>query len=84
MKYKIFIQRSAQKELADLQSEFYDKVKNAIWELADEPRPEGCRKLAGRDGWRIRVGNYRVIYEIYDANRTVTVLHIGHRRDIYR
>jgi mRNA interferase RelE/StbE len=84
VKYKIFIQRSAQKELADLQSEFYDKVKNAIWELADEPRPEGCRKLAGRDGWRIRVGNYRVIYEIYDANRTVTVLHIGHRRDIYR
>ncbi len=84
MKYKIFIQRSAQKELADLQSEFYDKVKNAIWELADEPRPEGCRKLAGRDGWRIRVGNYRVIYEIYDTNRTIIVLHIGHRRDIYK
>jgi len=84
VKYKIFIQRSAQKELADLQSEFYDKVKNAIWELADEPRPEGCRKLAGRDGWRIRVGNYRVIYEIYDTNRTIIVLHIGHRRDIYK
>jgi len=82
--YKIFIQRSAQKELADLQSGFYDKMKNAIRELSAEPRPEGCRKLAGRNGWRIRVGNYRVIYEIDDSNRTVIILHIGHRRDIYR
>lgn len=67
-----------------MQFGFYDKVKNSICELGDEPRPEGCRKLTGRDGWRIRVGNHRVIYEIDDTNRIVTILHIGHRRDIYR
>ena len=42
------------------------------------------RKLAGREGWRIRVGNYRVIYEIDDSARQVTILHVGHRKDVYR
>lgn len=52
--------------------------------LANQPRPAGRHKLRGRDGWRIRVGNYRVIYEIDDQQSMVTVLHIGHRRDVYR
>jgi mRNA interferase RelE/StbE len=50
----------------------------------EDPRPHGSRKLVGRDGWRIRVGRYRVIYEIDDAQRFVTILHVGHRKDIYR
>ena len=84
MNYKLFIQRSAQKELAALQRELYESVKIAIRELSMQPRPEGCLKITGRDGWRIRIGKYRVIYEIDDTKKEVTVLHIGHRRDIYR
>ena len=84
MSYRIFILRRAQKELAQLPNTAYERAKNAIRKLAENPRPRGCRKLSGRDGWRIRVGDYRVIYEIDDTQQTVTVLHIGHRRDTYR
>ena len=84
MSYAVFILRRAQKELAKLPDEAYERTKEAIWSLAGEPRPTGCQKLTGREGWRIRVGDYRVIYEIDDAQRVVTVLHVGHRRDIYR
>jgi mRNA interferase RelE/StbE len=52
--------------------------------LADDPRPTGALKLTGRDGWRLRIGDFRVIYEIDDKQRNITVLHIGHRPDVYR
>jgi len=84
MNYAVFILRRAQKELDGLPAEAYDWTKEAIWNLRQEPRPTGCQKLTGREGWRIRVGDYRVIYEIDDVQRTVTVLHVGHRRDVYR
>ena len=50
---------------------------------ADEPRPAGYKKLVGREGWRIRSGDYRMIYEIDHSGEKITVLHIGHRRDVY-
>ena len=84
MSYSVIILRRAQSELASLPKEAYEKVKTAISALAGNARPRGCRKLAGREGWRIRVGDYRVIYEIDDKTKTVTVFHVGHRRDIYR
>lgn len=84
MRYAVFILRHAQKELAELPSEVYQQAKEAIWSLGEEPRPPGCRKLTGREGWRIRIRDYRIIYEIDDAGKVVTVLDIGHRRDIYR
>lgn len=84
MTYALFILRRAQKELAALPAEAYERVRDSIRELAGDPRPPGCAKLTGRNGWRIRVGDYRVIYEIDDAERTVTVLHVGHRRNVYR
>ena len=84
MTYTVLILRRAQRELAGLTGEPYERVKNAIQALADDPRPSGCRKLVGREGWRIRVGDYRVVYEIGDRERVVTVLHIGHRKDVYR
>jgi len=52
--------------------------------LADNPRPQGVVKLSGREGWRIRVGDYRVIYTIDDAHKEVVIYAIGHRREIYR
>ena len=84
MTYKVTILRRAQKELAALGGEAYTRVRDAIGGLAEDPRPSGCLKLTGRDGWRIRIGNYRVVYEIDDNGQMVTVLHIGHRRDVYR
>ena len=83
MSYRILILRRAQKELANLPLHSYDRVKRAILDLALEPRPGHSRKLVSREGWRIRVGDYRVIYEIDDSEKTITVLHVGHRRDVY-
>lgn len=59
-------------------------MRAAIAALAENPRPQGCIKLTDRDGWRIRVGSYRVIYEISDGQLLVTVIRVGNRRDIYR
>jgi mRNA interferase RelE/StbE len=84
MTHSVTILRRAQKELALLPREAFGRVRDAIAALADDPRPPGCLKLAGRDGWRIRIGSYRVVYEIDDSNHVLTVLHVGHRRDIYR
>ena len=84
MNYSVSILRRAQRELARLQNEDYERVRDAIRGLAVVPRPQSCLRLTGRHGWRIRVGRYRVIYEIDDRRRTVTILHVGHRRDVYR
>jgi len=82
--YTVAILRRAQKELTQLPAGAYERVRDAIYALAEHPRPPGCLKLTGREGWRLRVADYRVIYEIDDEQQLVTVLHIGHRRDVYR
>lgn len=82
--YAIALLRRAQKELAGLPQPSYVRVRDAIRAPSNEPGPSGARKLTGRDGWRLRVGSYRVLYEIDDDNRSITVVHIGHRRDVYR
>ena len=84
MPYSVYILSRAQKELADAPAEIYVRIRDVIRELSQNPRPPGCLKLVGREGWRIRVGSYRVIYEIDDTEVTVTVFHVGHRRDVYR
>lgn len=83
MKYEIFIRKSAQKSLASLQIKDYESIKKAILELSDNPRPIGYIKLTNCAGYRIRVGNYRIIYEIIDKKLEIIVLLIGHRREIY-
>lgn len=83
MTYTIQILKRAQKELSKLPSPDFERVRDGIRLLAQNPRPPGCRKLAGREGWRIRIGNYRVIYEINDATLSIIILHVGHRRDVY-
>lgn len=84
MSYEITIRRRAQKELSQLPSSEFERAVIAIQKLSENPRPPGSTKLAGRDGWRIRFGNYRIIYDIDDANESVDIVHIGHRRDVYR
>ncbi len=83
MNYSILILRRAQKELSRLPVQTYEHIKDSIRSLSQNPRPHGCLKLSGRKGWRIRIGNYRIIYAIDDKQTTVTILHIGHRRDVY-
>jgi mRNA interferase RelE/StbE len=84
LKYQILIQRSAQKDLSRIASLFRDRIIQAIRELENNPRPTGAKKLTGRKAWRIRVNDYRVIYEIYDDKLIVLVITIGHRREVYR
>lgn len=84
MSYQLSIKKRASKVLANLPLGDYPKVRDAIRALAENPRPSGCKKLAAREGWRIRVGVYRVIYIINDQSQKVVILDLGHRRDIYR
>ncbi|MCK4505752.1 MAG: type II toxin-antitoxin system RelE/ParE family toxin [Candidatus Aegiribacteria sp.] len=84
MIYSIEILRSAQKQLSKINRQDQDRIIASIESLADNPRPDGCKKLSGRSAWRIRIGTYRVIYEIQDEKLIVLVVKIGHRREIYR
>jgi len=82
--YCIEILRSAQKQLSKINRQDQDRIISSIESLANNPRPDGCKKLSGRPAWRIRIGSYRVIYEIQDEKLIVLVVRIGHRREIYR
>ena len=83
--YRVFLERAAEKDLKQLSARLHDRVIRAIQALTKNPRPTGCRKLTGADNdWRIRVGDYRVIYEIAEAIRVVRVNRIRHRREVYR
>jgi mRNA interferase RelE/StbE len=83
--YRVFLERAAEKDLNRLSSEIHDRIISAIRKLANAPRPLGCRRLSGsKNDWRIRVGDYRVIYEIADEIRIVRVSRVRHRREVYR
>lgn len=84
MSYKISILRRAYKELTKLPEKNYKKVNAAINNFAVNPRPSGCNKLKGCPAWRIRVGEYRIIYEISDQKLIILVVDIGHRQGIDR
>jgi len=81
--YKVRVERRAQKKLASIPEPYYSNLKVAILGLGNEPRPPGCKKLKGRDAYRIRVADYRIIYEIQDRILLVDVIDLGHRKDIY-
>jgi len=82
--YTVKILRSAQKQLAKIERQDRTRIISAIRKLADDPCPVAAKKLSGRPAWRIRIGSYRVIYEIEKDKLIVLVVAIGHRRDIYR
>jgi len=84
MKYTVLVERYAQKQLMNLNKVDIPIIKDAIASLADNPRPSGSKKLKGEPAWRIRVGNYRVIYEIYDDQVIVIVVSVGHRKNVYK
>jgi len=83
--YEIVVARSAEKDLKKIAADVRPKLVAAIRLLAVDPRPSGCRRLVGSaNDWRIRVGDYRVIYEIADEVRIVRIMKIRHRKDSYR
>jgi mRNA interferase RelE/StbE len=84
MSYKILFTRQSEKDLSNLPKSDFRKVEIAIAKLADNPRPPKSKKLTARDSWRIRIGNYRVIYLIEDDNLIVIVIEIGHRKEVYK
>ena len=82
--YTVVLKKKAEKFLDGLSEPNYSAVKTAILSLAYNPRPFGYIKLSGSDAYRIRVGNYRIIYDIFDEILTVEVVNIGHRKEIYK
>lgn len=82
--YDITFARSALKELESYDNELLNRIFSRIESLSEQPRPHGCIKLKGNnDLWRIRIGNYRVLYSIDDNQNIVDIISIGHRKDIY-
>jgi mRNA interferase RelE/StbE len=83
--YEVQLVASARRELLKLPARIQVRVADAIRALARDPRPAGCKKLAGdADYFRIRVGDYRILYEVRDREVLVLVIKIGHRREVYR
>jgi mRNA interferase RelE/StbE len=82
--YKVLLTRHAEKQLDKIEATAIRPILEAIQSLTNDPRPNGCKKLKGRNGYRVRVGNYRIIYEIFDSVLIIEVIAIGHRKDIYR
>jgi mRNA interferase RelE/StbE len=81
--YKLRIEKAVLKALEKINEPYYSKIKTAILKLATNPRPNGYKQLKGRDGFRIRVADYRIIYDIFDDILQVDVIELGHRKDIY-
>jgi mRNA interferase RelE/StbE len=82
--YSVVIKSSAQKELDALDDAVFSRIDRRILALAENPRPAGCKKLKGyKDQWRIRIGNWRVVYFIDDSAKRVSISRVAHRREVY-
>ena len=84
VKYKIYIKPAAAKELEKVPKKVLLKIVGRIKRLSKNPRPFGCEKLSDEEKYRIRQGNYRIVYSIEDEKLFVIVVKIGHRKDIYK
>lgn len=83
-KYQVLVLPSAEKEIEKLPKPARAKVLKALVALGDNPRPSGCKKLVGTDSWRIRVGEYRIVYWIEADVLSVEVVRVAHRKDVYK
>lgn len=82
--YSVVIKSSVQKELDALDDAVFSRIDRKILALAENPRPTGCKKLKGyKDQWRIRIGDWRVVYLIDDSAKHVSVTRVAHRREVY-
>jgi len=84
MRYRVILPKSVQKELDRLPEDVAARILARLSALESNPRPSDVKKLKGRPAWRVRVGDYRIIYEIHDRELVVIIVTIGHRREVYR
>ena len=83
--YRLLIKRAAERDLRRLPRPLFNRLNRQILALSEDPRPPGAKKLKGRlEGWRVRVGQYRILYQIDDETQTITIARVRHRRDVYR
>ncbi|MGH9782645.1 MAG: type II toxin-antitoxin system RelE family toxin [Terriglobia bacterium] len=82
--YRLLIKPSAVKEIEALPKKDRGRVVAKIQSLASNPRPQGCEKLSGHELYRLRQGNYRILYTVHDTDLVVVVIKVGHRREVYR
>ena len=85
MAYTVIIKKSAQKQIATIPEPWFSSIEKAIIKLETNPRPQGCKKLINfKDAYRIRVGTYRIVYEIHDKILTVFIFDVDHRKQVYK
>lgn len=82
--YAVYLKRSAEKELEGLPSKVHEKIVEALLSLRGNPFPRNAKKLHGREGYRIRVGSYRVLYLVDDRKNRIEIVAVGDRKDVYR
>jgi mRNA interferase RelE/StbE len=83
--YEVVLERRAERDIKRLPEETFYRIVPQLKALSENPRPPGCRKITGsKNDWRVRVGDYRIIYEIDEREKAVKVMRIRHRRDVYR
>ncbi|HJX69921.1 MAG TPA: type II toxin-antitoxin system RelE/ParE family toxin [Dehalococcoidia bacterium] len=82
--YRLEVSHTAHRQVCKLPVKTQERVNRAIARLADEPRPVGTKKLTGREGYRVRVGDYRILYHVDDASKVVVIYRVMSRGDVYR
>lgn len=84
MKYQVLLLPRARKDLDAFEGRVFSRLRDAIRGLAKNPHPVGCRKLSGDEGYRIRMGDYRIVYRVEDQDKRVFIYRVRHRRETYR
>lgn len=82
--YTVRVKDSAERELRKLPKEDIQRILKRLQQLAIQPRPPACKKLAGQEGYRVRQGDYRILYIVNDAQHLIEIYRIAHRRKVYR
>ena len=82
--YTVHIRTSAEREMASLPKTAFRAISKKILDLESNPRPQRCKKLSGRQEYRVRVGDYRILYVVHDAAKMIEVVAVGNRKDVYR
>ena len=84
MPYTVKLKRSAEKELGNLPPRIHDKIIKILLLLKENPFPRHSKKLHGREGWRVRVGEYLILYIIHESEKNIEVVSVAHRKEVYR
>jgi mRNA interferase RelE/StbE len=82
--YQVILDNRVRRDLSHLPSDVLARLVRGLQMLAQNPRPRGARRLTGTDGWRVRIGSYRILYLVDDKRRVVVVYRLAHRKDVYR